>query len=230
MATNLPPFLVEVMNTRGGEAVLQCYQCGTCSGSCPVYEEMENGPRRVMYMVQNGMEDEVLSSPDIWYCVSCYSCANRCPRGIEITEVMAALRSLAMAKGYVEDREAQFGEAFAETVERHGRMFEPELMVRYYLRSWDVLGLLSMVPLGMQMLVKGKLPFLPERVREPQEVGRLAAGKETAPAATALSTAKAKGRAGLLPLVLGALAVLAGVGGWLLRSRNGHRNGKEQRS
>ncbi len=162
----LHPFLAEVMATRGGANVLQCYQCGTCSGSCPVLAEMAHGPRRILYMIQNGMEQEVLSSPDIWRCVSCYSCMNRCPRDIEITDLMADLRRIAVKKGYVEDKEAVFGQAFAETVAENGRLFEPELLARYYLRAWDVLGLLGMVPLGLKMLLKGKIPFVPERIKD----------------------------------------------------------------
>ena len=126
-------FLAEVMATRGGANVLQCYQCGTCSGSCPVLEDMKHGPRRILYMIQSGMEEEVLSSPDMWRCVSCYSCMNRCPRDIEITDLMADLRRIAMKKGYVDDKEAVFGQAFAETVAQNGRLFEPELLTRYYL-------------------------------------------------------------------------------------------------
>lgn len=159
-------FLAEVLATRGGERVLECYQCGTCSGSCPVLSYMEHGPRQVMHMIRSGLEEEVLSSPDIWYCVSCYSCACRCPRGIEITEVMAALRSLAMRKGYTQDSEAKFGLAFTETVLEHGRMFEPEVLARYYARTLDLPGLLRLAPLGLKMLYKGKLPFLPERIED----------------------------------------------------------------
>jgi hypothetical protein len=33
---------------------------------------------------------------------------------------------------------------------------------------WDVLSLLGMVPLGLKMLVKGKLPFVPEHIQSPQ--------------------------------------------------------------
>ena len=128
--TTMSPFLLEVLATRGGKNVLQCYQCGTCSGSCPVLEEMEHGPRRILYMIQSGMEEAVLSSPDMWRCVSCYSCANRCPRGIEITDLMADLRRLAVKKGYVDDKEAVFGRAFAETVADNGRLYEPELLAR----------------------------------------------------------------------------------------------------
>lgn len=167
------PFLAQVLATSGGALVLQCYQCGTCSGSCPVIEEMDYGPRRLMHMIQCGMEQEVLSSPDMWRCVSCYSCANRCPRGIEITDLMADLRRMAIAGGYTQDKEAQFGQAFAETVQRHGRMFEPELLTRYYLRVLDVVSLLGMVPLGLRMLLKGKLPLLPERVQQREQIAAM---------------------------------------------------------
>lgn len=156
--------LTQVLATRGGRRVLQCYQCGTCSGSCPVLAEMDYGPRQIMHMLRMGQEEEVLSCPDIWYCVSCYSCASRCPRDIEVADVMAALRSLAMQKGYTQDREAQFSRAFAETVRQHGRSFEPELIIRYYARSLDLLSLLRMAPLAWKMLSKGKLSLLPRNV------------------------------------------------------------------
>jgi heterodisulfide reductase subunit C len=119
------------------------------------------------------MEEEVLSSPDMWRCVSCYSCANRCPRGIEITDLMADLRRLAMKKGYVDDKEAVFGQAFAETVVENGRLFEPELLARYYLRALDFGSLLGMVPLGLKMLTKGKMPFVPERISKPEALDRI---------------------------------------------------------
>ncbi len=167
------PFLVEVLQTPGGRLVLQCYQCGTCSGSCPVIDEMDYGPRRILHLIQLGEEAAVLSSNDMWRCVSCYSCANRCPRGIEITDLMADLRRLSIEKGYAQDKEAEFGLAFAETVQTHGRMFEPELLTRYYLRVLDVVSLIGMVPLGMKMLLKGKLPFVPERIDHPEEMGKI---------------------------------------------------------
>jgi len=183
----MSPFLKEVLSRPGGETVLQCYQCGTCSGSCPVIDEMEYGPRRIMRMIHDGEEALVLSSHDMWFCVSCYSCANRCPRDIPITDVMALLRSMAIEKGYQDDKEAQFGQAFAATVRQHGRMFEPELLIRYYLRVLDVLSLLQMVPLGLKMMLRGKIPILPERVRSPQALQRICvadAGVDTKDEAT----------------------------------------------
>ena len=39
------------------------------------------------------MNDErVLASKTIWLCSSCYTCTTRCPRGIDVTGVMDALR------------------------------------------------------------------------------------------------------------------------------------------
>jgi heterodisulfide reductase subunit C len=206
MATEMHPFLVEVLNTPGGEDVLQCYQCGTCSGSCPVIDEMEHGPRRIMHLIHSGEEELVLSSHDMWFCVSCYSCANRCPRGIEITDVMASLRSLAMQKGYTDDKEAKFGKSFAETVKHHGRMFEPELMIRYYLRSMDIPGLLGMIPLGIQMLLKNKLPFVPARIENPEDLDGVCAAPEGA------ASSNEDGRGRWLPWLFGSLAALVGAG------------------
>jgi len=131
---------------------------------------MVHGPRRIMYMIQNGMEEEVLSNPDIWRCVSCYSCMNRCPRGIEITVLFSELRRLAIQKGYVEDNEAQFGQVFTVTAAQHGRMFEPELLTRYYLRTWDVKGMLGMIGPGLKMLLKGKVNFTPQNIAASQEL------------------------------------------------------------
>ena len=192
-SNTMNPFTKEVLETRGGELALQCYQCGTCSGSCPVIEEMDYGPRRILHMIQAGMEEEVLSSKDMWRCVSCYSCANRCPRGIEITDLMADLRRLAIQKGYVHDKEAQFGQAFAETVQTHGRLYEPELLARYYARVLDIPSLLGMIPVGIKMILKGKLPFLPENIDDPKVLNKVNVAESTSPKiATVLSKPRGK--------------------------------------
>lgn len=202
------PFVEEVLATRGGSLVLQCYQCGTCSGSCPVIEEMTYGPRRIMHLIQAGDEATVLSSKDMWRCVSCYSCANRCPRGIEITDLMADLRRMAVEKGYADDKEAHFGQAFAETVQMHGRMFEPELLTRYYLRVMDFVSLLGMVPMGLKMLMKGKLPFLPDRIEHPEEIEQIHVTPSTRPQ---IATGVSLGRRSDVSKIAGGL-----VGGLLL--------------
>jgi len=74
-----------------GEKIDLCYQCGGCSSACPMTSHMDLLPSKVMRLVQLGMED-VLKSRTIWVCSTCLNCTVRCPRGIDIANVMEALR------------------------------------------------------------------------------------------------------------------------------------------
>jgi Fe-S oxidoreductase len=87
------------MALAGDERTITFYQCGTCSGSCPTVRQMEYTPRQILRLIQMGMEDRVLRSRAIWYCLACYSCTARCPREIKITETLIGLRQLAAARG-----------------------------------------------------------------------------------------------------------------------------------
>ena len=92
-------FLAEVTALRGGERVVTCYACGTCSGSCPTVMAMDYGRGQILHMIQLGLEEEVLRSRGIWLCTACYLCTSRCPREVKITETMIGLRGLALARG-----------------------------------------------------------------------------------------------------------------------------------
>lgn len=94
-----PDLLASLVGLRGGERVVACYQCGTCSGSCPTAPEMDYNPRRLLHMLRLGLGDRVLRSRAIWLCTSCYSCTARCPREIKITDAMITLRGLAVEQG-----------------------------------------------------------------------------------------------------------------------------------
>ncbi len=158
------------------ELVSVCYQCGTCTASCPVVPAggMDYTPRIIMRMLQAGMEDQVLASETIWTCATCYSCAVRCPRDIDITDVMFRLRNLALIRGYparsgVARRGRIYNTDFMKIVRRLGRMYELELVLRYHLKA-DLLGLIGMVPAGVKMLLRHKLRFLPESVVDRAQV------------------------------------------------------------
>jgi heterodisulfide reductase subunit D len=74
------------------EAVAACYQCGTCSATCPTAHAMDYSPRALWRLVELGQFDEVLKSNTFWMCTACYSCTVRCPREVTITETMRQLR------------------------------------------------------------------------------------------------------------------------------------------
>lgn len=82
-----------------GENVDLCFQCGACSSGCPMTQEMDYLPSKVIRMVQLGLE-EALESKTIWVCTTCFNCEVRCPRGIDIANVMEALRQMVLRKKY----------------------------------------------------------------------------------------------------------------------------------
>jgi len=75
-----------------GQNVQQCFQCGTCSGSCPMNEDISLMPRQIMIMLQYGQAEALDLANTPWVCASCHTCVVRCPRGIDIPKVMEALR------------------------------------------------------------------------------------------------------------------------------------------
>ena len=94
-------FCEEVAAQPGGEHIRRCFACGTCAAGCPVTEvNPEYNPRKIIRQILFGMRKEVLSSPTIWYCLVCYRCYARCPQKVNFTDVMRALRYLAVKGRY----------------------------------------------------------------------------------------------------------------------------------
>ncbi len=78
-----------------------CYQCGTCTGSCPSAPRSTYRIRKFMRRAVLGLENETLIDPDLWLCTTCYSCSDRCPRDIIPTDVIMAMRNLAFKRDIV---------------------------------------------------------------------------------------------------------------------------------
>jgi heterodisulfide reductase subunit C len=130
---------------------------------------MDYTPRIIMRMIQAGMEAEVLSSQTIWTCASCYHCVVRCPRDIEITDVMTQLRNIALKKRYKARKGKVYNQGFMGIVRSYGRMWEPRLVLQYHLLT-NPLNLVGMAPVGIKMLLKGKLRFLPDPTEGRSEI------------------------------------------------------------
>ena len=54
------------VETLSGQNLSDCYQCGKCSGGCPVQPDVEVSPTRLLRMVQLGLEEEALGSDSLW--------------------------------------------------------------------------------------------------------------------------------------------------------------------
>lgn len=87
----------EVIVEAGGEPLRLCYQCGLCSGICPWNLVRSFIVRRIIHEAQLGATD--FANEDVWICATCRACVQRCPRGVEIIDVMRAIRRAVVSLG-----------------------------------------------------------------------------------------------------------------------------------
>jgi len=81
-----------------GQNLLACYQCGKCSAGCPAVSQMDILPNQIIRYAQLGFRDELLRTKSIWICASCLTCNARCPKGINIAEIIEAIRQILLRK------------------------------------------------------------------------------------------------------------------------------------
>lgn len=164
--------LCEKVESLSGQDVRSCYQCGECTAGCPVAYLADLTPNQVVRLVQLGQDDDVLRSSMIWLCVGCETCTTRCPRKVELSKVMDALREEAVSRGVAAGEPAikTFHETFLRSVERGGRVHEVSMLGEYKLRS---LNLFSDIFLGLKMFLKGKLALIPKLIRGRSEIKRI---------------------------------------------------------
>lgn len=141
------------------EMVRACMQCGTCSASCPNAPGMDHTPRQMWRLLLMGFVDELLASRTFKLCSSCYTCTLRCPRGLQLTGAVHALKRLAAARERTTRKgsDTLFYRLFMDNVRRYGRVQETKLMFDYFLGKRDPRLPLAYTPLGLRMLAKGKL-------------------------------------------------------------------------
>ena len=78
----------------GGEGLSQCYQCATCSGSCPSGRVSLFRIRKLIRRAQLGLQGDLLPSSDPWLCTQCFRCYERCPKEVNIPDVVLTLRKM----------------------------------------------------------------------------------------------------------------------------------------
>lgn len=71
-----------------------CMVCGKCSGACPSFDIMEHHPHQFAKMILRGELDALRSDDTLYLCMSCFTCSERCPRGVEPAALVEAVRNL----------------------------------------------------------------------------------------------------------------------------------------
>ncbi|GAB6056017.1 hypothetical protein JCM15415_13330 [Methanobacterium movens] len=85
----------------GGDSLEYCFQCGTCTGSCPSGRRTPYRVRQIIRKTNMGLKDEVMADPNLWMCTTCYACQERCPRKIKIVDVVKLARNHAAQAGFM---------------------------------------------------------------------------------------------------------------------------------
>ena len=110
----------------------------------------------------------------MWYCLSCYLCSVRCPRDIHIADMMYVLKQLAIEEGYVwrRGRTSNLAKSIVESVNKYGRVFEFEMVLRYFLRTrpWR---LISMIPIGFGLFKAGRMPLRPHPIKNREQLRKI---------------------------------------------------------
>ncbi|MGD9412000.1 MAG: 4Fe-4S dicluster domain-containing protein [Desulfobacterales bacterium] len=97
-------------------AASMCYTCSSCDLECPV--DIATGslrPQKIVRKANLGFLEELLNSPDIWYCLTCRHCTKVCPNVVSPSTLIEYLRRDALSKGIVSiDTFRQYQRLFTE--------------------------------------------------------------------------------------------------------------------
>jgi heterodisulfide reductase subunit C len=146
----------------------KCYQCGNCAAGCPMSFTYDYTATQLMRLIQLGQRERVLSSRAVWMCATCETCSTRCPNEIDVARILDVCRHMARKEGYNGMRNVRlFADSFLQSVRINGRAHELGLMAVFKMRTLKFFADLSLAP---SMLLKGKLPFLPHKIKARSEV------------------------------------------------------------
>lgn len=170
----------DVVAEQSGEDVRSCYYCQKCTAGCPTAFVMDYKPAQLLRMIQLGQKERVLSSKAIWMCIGCEACGTRCPNQIRLAPVMDVLRQMALDEEYAPETAIySLHRSFLDSIRMWGRMHEvtmlAEFKTRELLAEYPVFfkGLLDDMKLGANLVMSGKLSFLPERIKGLEEIKAL---------------------------------------------------------
>jgi heterodisulfide reductase subunit C len=170
--------LAGAIRRGAGINAYKCYQCKRCTAGCPVAGYAGLHPAQIVRAVQLGDLDSIMADKFIWLCTGCQTCSTRCPQEIDVAGIMDELRILAYEHDLVR-KDAPFAGILkynADSFKRWGRMYELELLARDKLTRPS--SMTDDLVLGVKMVAKGKIGFLPSTGGDRAQMKRMVEAAE----------------------------------------------------
>lgn len=147
-----------------------CIMCGACVAACTSHEVSRQflGPAalaKAARFVADSREPRagkrhrlaVLDGEHgIWDCTRCNFCVQVCPKDVKPMEAIIRLRRAALDAGLTSSGGARHILGFTRIIEREGRLNESVMPLKVV--GCSLARLLAVLPLGIRMLLKGKVP------------------------------------------------------------------------
>lgn len=147
-----------------------CIMCGACVAACTVYEVDKRfiGPAalaKAYRFVADPRESEVQKrltslqgTGGIWDCTRCNYCVEVCPKDVNPMEAIVRLRRASIKQNLTATMGSSHITSFMRIIKSEGRLNEG-LMPLMVIRKGKIKDLLRIIPLGIRMFLKGKVPF-----------------------------------------------------------------------
>lgn len=165
-----------------------CIMCGACYSECNAVEVNPDfvGPHALAKAYrtfadsrdddsENRLEKYNEGTQGVWGCTRCYYCNSVCPMEVAPMDKITKIKQEILTKKTKQDsRSIRHRKVLVELVQAGGWIDERQFglqVVGDYFR--DLQGLLSIAPLGLRMITKGKFPFSFEPSEGAQEVRTL---------------------------------------------------------
>ncbi len=106
-----------------------CFTCGSCAVECPVNRATRGlDPRRLVWMANLGLMEDLLRSPEIWLCLECRKCSHVCPMTVKPSVLIAFLRWEAVREGVVSSELSDQRRRLQENLHRQRASVVSELL------------------------------------------------------------------------------------------------------
>jgi succinate dehydrogenase / fumarate reductase iron-sulfur subunit len=150
-------------------AVANCVMCATCYALCPVVSVDPSfaGPAAIAYayrFIEDTRDSKQaervaqISDDYLWLCAHCYACSY-CPKHVDPHDRIIDTKRKSIEIGQTDGAGPRHALVVAKTIKQTGMLAENEV-VAGTVGKFNFRGLLKIMPLGLRMAAKGKIPPL----------------------------------------------------------------------